>query len=197
VALKILLHKSSYQHSEHVELVKDAVHYAVDFFDLRNHNWRVEIHLVPSIESECDSEAVLGQHHYIQRQEQMYSKIYISCGGMYKFQIVHTLFHEITHLKQVLKGQLAYPAKGIALWKGKSTTTAYSTSRSGYWNLPYEKDARLYANILLWSYTMKKIKEKCKQIAKWFKKDRSSAAHCCCDHDREPMSKPGDKDYEI
>jgi hypothetical protein len=195
MSLKILLHKSSYQHTEHVDLVKDAVQYAVDFFDLRKHPWRVEIYIVPTIDK---NDTAIGQHVYIRQANYEYSKIYVSCAERCGVQIVQTLFHEIAHLKQVIKGQLYYPINGFALWNGR-TLINLSESNVNYWNLPYEKDARFYAKILLWSYRMNKIKQKFKQITKWFKKDMSAdkkdnqLRHV----DLEPMSKPGDKDYEI
>lgn len=163
MALKILLHRSSYQHSEYVELVKEAVHYAVDFFNLHDYNWRLEIYLVNSVDSKNSNSDIMGQHHYIRKANgKEYSQIYISCAGRYKISIVHTIFHELTHLKQILKKEVTY-SKDYAVWKSQ-TLINEPKSMTDYYNQPHEKDARRYANILFVKYTMQKIKQYVKQL---------------------------------
>ena len=51
-------------------------------------------------------------------------------------KLIHTLAHEMVHVKQIAKGQLTYKGKKI-FWKGKQ----YYPKRMSYYDHPWEIDA--------------------------------------------------------
>jgi len=59
-------------------------------------------------------------------------------------ELLRTLFHEMTHVKQYAKKELVYRT-GYSLWKGQRYK---DESDEKEWNRPWEKEARKYEKIL-------------------------------------------------
>jgi hypothetical protein len=57
-------------------------------------------------------------------------------------ELLRTLFHELTHVKQYAKKELVYKAK-YSLWKGQRFADI-----ANEWNRPWEREARKYEKIL-------------------------------------------------
>lgn len=69
-------------------------------------------------------------------------------------KLIHTIAHEMVHVKQIAKGQLSYDGKKI-FWKGKR----YYPKRMSYYDHPWEIDAWRNEKVLasrVW-YTLEKI----------------------------------------
>ena len=59
--------------------------------------------------------------------------------------VLETLFHEMTHLRQYLTGDLVDVKADVCEWKGKEYSGDWSEaheSNSEYWNAPWEVEAR-------------------------------------------------------
>lgn len=69
-------------------------------------------------------------------------------------KLIHTIAHEMVHVKQIAKGQLSYDGKKI-FWKGKR----YYPKRMSYYDHPWEIDAWRNEKVLasrVW-HTLEKI----------------------------------------
>lgn len=69
-------------------------------------------------------------------------------------KLIHTLAHEMVHVKQIAKGQLLQDGKKI-FWKGKK----FYPKRMSYYNHPWEIDAWRHEKVLasrIW-HTLEKI----------------------------------------
>ena len=69
-------------------------------------------------------------------------------------KLIHTIAHEMVHVKQIAKGQLTYKGKKI-FWKGKQ----YYPKRMSYYDHPWEIDAWRNEKVLasrVW-YMLEKI----------------------------------------
>jgi hypothetical protein len=69
-------------------------------------------------------------------------------------KLIHTIAHEMVHVRQIAKGQLTYQGKKI-FWKGKQ----YYPKRMSYYDHPWEIDAWRNERVLasrVW-YTLEKI----------------------------------------
>lgn len=69
-------------------------------------------------------------------------------------KLIHTIAHEMVHVKQIAKGQLSYKGKKI-FWKGKQ----YYPKRMSYYDHPWEIDAWRNEKVLasrVW-YMLEKI----------------------------------------
>ena len=200
MAIKLLFHKDNYAHSKRTWLIKDAAHFAVDYFGLGAKDWRVEIYLVDKLE---DGQTV-GQHRYCGDRK---SKIYVVTRERFVNETLTTLFHEFTHLKHVINGDIWYGPGGVDLWQSSIVLRDPKTFRD-YWNRLDEIDARKHQKIMLRKYAMKRIKEFWRKLIRSVKKEYTDEQLDWHYNDRRPsyaemqarrdnMSNPGDKDYDL
>lgn len=200
MTIKLLFHKDNYNHSKKNWLIKDAANFAVDYFDIGASNWRVEIYLVDKI----DDKKTIGQHHYC--GDRM-SKIYVVTKNRSVVDTLTTLFHEFTHLKHIIAGDIWYGPGGVDLWQ--SNIVLRDPKRFiDYWNRPDEVDARKHQKIMVRKYAMKRIKDFCRNLYHSFKKEYTAeqldwhyndrkCSYAEMQARRDNMSNPGDKDYDI
>lgn len=196
--VKVLFHKKNKEHTNRSNLVKDAVMFAVDYFDLHTDDWRIEVHVV----DETGEKNTVGLHHYYSGKQT--SKIYIAAKNRSVSAILSTLFHEFTHAKHVIKGDIYFGPYGADLWKS-SVIMRQPKTYDDYWNRPDEIDARKHQAIMLRKYTMKRIKDFFANLFKrsytdeeldWHYNDRKPS-YAEMQARRDNMSNPGDKDYDV
>lgn len=65
-----------------------------------------------------------------------------------KSMVLKKLFHELTHVKQIIHGELAYLTEDTYVWK----SVRRSTADEDYWFAPHEIEAHGYETVLfhLW-----------------------------------------------
>jgi hypothetical protein len=199
VAIKLLLHKSVYDQISYASLLKDAVHFAVDQFDLADASWRVEIYMQDVLLNDCNK-PIWGE--CVSNHTRRTSKVYVAYNARSVYSVLGTLFHELAHVKQAINEETVFLNNSQWMWK-ETGKILYS---DGYWNSPNEIDARHYQRVLLWKFSIQRIKQ---MLAQWFRRkplteeqldwnynDRKSS---CAEMQsrRNNMSNPGEKDYEI
>lgn len=200
MTIKLLFHKDNYNHSKKTWLIKDAVNFAVDYFNLRSKSWRVEIYLVDNL----GQKETVGQHYYCGNRT---SKIYVVTKNRSVVDTLTTLFHEFTHLKHVIMGDIWYGPGGIDLWQS-SVVLRDPDTFVNYWNRPDEVDARKHQRIMVRKYAMKRTKDFWRNLLQSVKKEYTEeqldwhyndrkCSYAEMQARRDNMSNPGDKDYEI
>lgn len=198
--VKVLFHKKNKEHTNCSNLVKDAVHFALDYFDLHKHDWRIEIYVVDKI----DENDVVGQHHYCGNRT---SKIYVAAKKRTVAAMLSTLFHEFTHAKHVIKGDVYFGPMETDLWQSNVIMRKPKTYGE-YWRRPDEVDARKHQAIMLRKYAMKRIKDFFARLMRSTKRSYTDEELDWHYNDRKPsyaemqarrdnMSNPGDKDYDL
>lgn len=68
-------------------------------------------------------------------------------AGLNTYDMLKTLFHEMTHVKQFAKGELVF-RDDYNIWKGVKYP-----DQAKEWNTPWEKDARKHEKILYKKFT--------------------------------------------
>jgi hypothetical protein len=167
MAIKLLLHHSSRKHTRCIQLITDAAWFAVEYFELDQHNWRVEIEIVDRIQ-DSNRGTTVGLCYYYGRDARR-SAIVVAARWRSVAGILSTLFHEFAHVKQLLKGEIYYGPNGSDLWKSQQILRK-ATTFEDYLNRPDEVDARYHAKIMLRKYSMKRMKQMFSNLAARFTK---------------------------
>lgn len=68
-----------------------------------------------------------------------------------KYLFLNTIMHEMVHVKQFVKGQLAHDGKGNLTWKGKKQPLDLP-----YWKQPWEIEAMQKADLMAVEYSITK-----------------------------------------
>ena len=151
--IKARLHKSWNENFSEtkVRIVKNVINWSFDYYDLRDKNHTIDFYAVEKLESIItdSTKTVAGRYIPIRKNK---SEIHINCN-MPLFVIIQTLFHEITHLKHVLKHDICFTPYGKS-WRGTKYPDVSNMSYKDYLELPDEKDARKQEiNMLIkWSW---------------------------------------------
>ena len=144
--MKVRFHKSCREKfgDENVQAMHEAVMFFLDKFDLNKYTHSLDIHTDAKeiTKYPLDTRAVIID--YGKRSE-----IHLRFT-LFADDLVTNIFHELTHLKQALYGELV-SNRGRDIWKGAPfprvchSKLDYDT----YWNLPWEVEARAVASEML------------------------------------------------
>jgi hypothetical protein len=152
--LRVRIHSSYKDHLDEdiVANVKKAIKFSMDYLKINDYNHTVKFYFVETLDSQSPSEGkAAGRYETLRNLKN--SNIYIN-ASISKKEIIKTIFHEMTHLKQVLKQEVCFTPFGKS-WKG----SCYPKD-SDYWNLPDEIDARLHENNMYKRWALVSILEK-------------------------------------
>jgi|688.fasta_scaffold634816_2 hypothetical protein len=137
--MRILLHKNFYKlyrNKKQQERIINAIHFYIDEHKMRHYNYTLEILFDEKIFAHERTIALFYLNENRKRGHVGLRK------NQKNDELINSIFHEITHFHQFLKGDL-YDHRQKYFWRGKSfskvnTSTDYDT----YYNFPWEIEAR-------------------------------------------------------
>lgn len=140
------------------KMIKSALKYSLDYHGLKEYKNRKNIYF-PVKEELFNEQGIKCSglcSHYVSKNK---IKIYIQNSN--PFKMVSSIFHEMTHAKQIIKNEISYTSYG-RIWKGKEYIYNYYTGHeSEYWDSPHEVDARKHQNLMMrgWICEILRIKK--------------------------------------
>jgi hypothetical protein len=113
-----------------------AIRFGIEHFELDRYDRTIYVVFTDHI----DNDGTVGLHHYYPRKT--YNVIEILAKNRFWLEMASTIFHEMTHVKQTITKELVFHTDST-LWQNQIVP-----KDTGYWDLPYEVDARVQQRAL-------------------------------------------------
>ena len=143
--MKILIHSDFYKlytDKKTQKRIKDAVFFFCDHYKLNDHNYILKISFNKSSVFISEQVIAVFQFDKLHRTGYMHLR-----GGQETDKLVESIFHELAHFRQYLRGDLkVIPLVQEMVWKEKLYQGVYNNPSSVpydiYYNFPWEIEAR-------------------------------------------------------
>lgn len=137
-----------------LKMIKSALKYSLEYHGLKDYknNTKIYFFVVEELYDDFENRCHGLCSYYMQK-----NKIVVSVENRNIFKLISSIFHEMTHAKQIIKNEISYTPFGKT-WKGEEYIHNFFTGeKSEYWNSPNELDARKHQKRMMKGWICKPL----------------------------------------